>query len=107
MALPLPGEATRVYTDGVAGERVVGGSFVPYCSMTQAQLSFHGHRDAVKFFVSVPGEEFKGGLTERSGSCVFFLSFPLSLFPFYIVLEAACHWVDKPGAQSKENRGEG
>ena len=22
----------------------------------QAQLSFHGHRDAVKFFVSVPGK---------------------------------------------------
>ena len=31
------------------------GSFIPYCSMAQAQLSFHGHRDAVKFFVSVPG----------------------------------------------------
>ena len=24
--------------------------------MAQAQLSFHGHRDAVKFFVAVPGE---------------------------------------------------
>ncbi|KAK6481869.1 C-Jun-amino-terminal kinase-interacting protein 3 isoform X12 [Huso huso] len=31
------------------------GSFIPYCSMAQAQLCFHGHRDAVKFFVSVPG----------------------------------------------------
>ncbi|XP_065501328.1 C-Jun-amino-terminal kinase-interacting protein 3 isoform X18 [Caloenas nicobarica] len=30
-------------------------SFIPYCSMAQAQLCFHGHRDAVKFFVSVPG----------------------------------------------------
>ncbi|OXA53198.1 JNK-interacting protein 3 [Folsomia candida] len=28
---------------------------IPYCSMPQAQLSFHGHRDAVKFFVAVPG----------------------------------------------------
>uniref|UniRef100_A0A8D8Y727 JNK-interacting protein 3 n=1 Tax=Cacopsylla melanoneura TaxID=428564 RepID=A0A8D8Y727_9HEMI len=36
------------------------GSFIPYCSMAQAQLSFHGHRDAVKFFVSVPGS---GGLS--------------------------------------------
>lgn len=35
-------------------------TFIPYCSMAQAQLSFHGHRDAVKFFVSVPGN---GGLT--------------------------------------------
>jgi hypothetical protein len=24
--------------------------------MAQAQLSFHGHRDAVKFFVAVPGQ---------------------------------------------------
>lgn len=32
------------------------GSFIPYCSMAQAQLCFHGHRDAVKFFVSVPGK---------------------------------------------------
>lgn len=32
-------------------------SFIPYCSMAQAQLCFHGHRDAVKFFVSVPGTQ--------------------------------------------------
>ena len=31
------------------------GKDVPFCSMSQAQLSFHGHRDAVKFFVAVPG----------------------------------------------------
>jgi mitogen-activated protein kinase 8 interacting protein 3 len=30
-------------------------TFVPFCNMAQAQLSFHGHRDAVKFFVAVPG----------------------------------------------------
>jgi len=29
--------------------------FMPYCSMVHAQLSFHGHRDSVKFFVSVNG----------------------------------------------------
>jgi len=34
----------------------VAGSFIPYCSMAQAQLSFHGHKDAVKFFVAVPGQ---------------------------------------------------
>ncbi|XP_055914746.1 JNK-interacting protein 3 isoform X4 [Eupeodes corollae] len=27
---------------------------IPRCGMANAQLSFHGHRDAVKFFVSVP-----------------------------------------------------
>ena len=44
----------RVYSD--KKERVTPGSFIPYCGMAQAQLSFHGHRDAVKFFVSVPGD---------------------------------------------------
>ncbi|UYV60506.1 hypothetical protein LAZ67_1001352 [Cordylochernes scorpioides] len=29
---------------------------IPYCSMASAQLSFHGHKDAVTFFVAVPGE---------------------------------------------------
>ena len=43
----------RVYAD--KKDRVIPGTFTPYCSMSQAQLSFHGHRDAVKFFVSVPG----------------------------------------------------
>ena len=45
----------EVYQDS-ATQRVTPESFVPYCNMSQAQLSFHGHRDAVKFFVSVPGE---------------------------------------------------
>ncbi|XP_061445620.1 C-Jun-amino-terminal kinase-interacting protein 3-like isoform X2 [Rhineura floridana] len=27
----------------------------PYCAMEQAQISYHGHRDAVRFFISVPG----------------------------------------------------
>ncbi|XP_028311433.1 LOW QUALITY PROTEIN: sperm associated antigen 9a [Gouania willdenowi] len=31
-------------------------SVVPYWSMAHAQLCFHGHRDAVKFFVTVPGQ---------------------------------------------------
>ena len=44
----------RVYAD--KKDRVIPGTFTPYCSMSQAQLSFHGHRDAVKFFVSVPGQ---------------------------------------------------
>ena len=38
---------------------MVAGSFIPYCSMAQAQLSFHGHKDAVKFFVAVPGKKTK------------------------------------------------
>ncbi|XP_040212575.1 C-Jun-amino-terminal kinase-interacting protein 3 isoform X4 [Rana temporaria] len=43
----------HVYSDDNSDK--TAGSFIPYCSMAQAQLCFHGHRDAVKFFVSVPG----------------------------------------------------
>ena len=50
-----PGGIVRVYADNKT-ESVTPGSFIPYCTMAQAQLSFHGHRDAVKFFVAVPGK---------------------------------------------------
>ncbi|ESP04396.1 hypothetical protein LOTGIDRAFT_170787, partial [Lottia gigantea] len=48
-----PGGIVRVYNDSKT-DSVTPGSFTPYCSMAQAQLSFHGHKDAVKFFVAVP-----------------------------------------------------
>ena len=51
-----PGGVIRVYSDHKT-DSVTPGSFIPYCSMAQAQLSFHGHKDAVKFFVAVPGKE--------------------------------------------------
>lgn len=35
-------------------DSVATNNFIPRCCMANAQLSFHGHRDAVKFFVSVP-----------------------------------------------------
>ncbi|KAM4634303.1 C-Jun-amino-terminal kinase-interacting protein 3 [Polymixia lowei] len=47
------GGVIHVYGDDSSEKS--SGSFIPYCSMAQAQLCFHGHRDAVKFFVSVPG----------------------------------------------------
>ncbi|XP_076287883.1 C-Jun-amino-terminal kinase-interacting protein 4-like isoform X2 [Lasioglossum baleicum] len=51
-----PGVGVRVF----ASDRgVTPGSFIPYCSMAHAQLSFHGHRDSVKMFVAVPGTSFK------------------------------------------------
>uniref|UniRef100_A0A671QDX8 C-Jun-amino-terminal kinase-interacting protein 4 n=1 Tax=Sinocyclocheilus anshuiensis TaxID=1608454 RepID=A0A671QDX8_9TELE len=49
-----PGGAIRVYGDE-SGDKVTTGTFVPFCSMAHAQLCFHGHRDAVKFFTAVPG----------------------------------------------------
>ncbi|XP_053399026.1 C-Jun-amino-terminal kinase-interacting protein 4-like isoform X6 [Mercenaria mercenaria] len=48
-----PGGLVRVYSDTKTDD-VMPASFIPYCTMAQAQLSFHGHRDAVKFFVAVP-----------------------------------------------------
>ncbi|XP_034414322.1 C-Jun-amino-terminal kinase-interacting protein 4 isoform X4 [Cyclopterus lumpus] len=50
----LPGSVVRVYGDD-SSDKVTAGTFVPYCSMAHAQLCFHGHRDAVKFFTAVPG----------------------------------------------------
>ncbi|XP_060885036.1 C-Jun-amino-terminal kinase-interacting protein 4 isoform X4 [Labrus mixtus] len=49
-----PGSVVRVYGDDMT-DKVTAGTFVPYCSMAHAQLCFHGHRDAVKFFTAVPG----------------------------------------------------
>uniref|UniRef100_A0A8C7QLJ4 C-Jun-amino-terminal kinase-interacting protein 4 n=1 Tax=Oncorhynchus mykiss TaxID=8022 RepID=A0A8C7QLJ4_ONCMY len=40
-----PGGAVRVFSEE-GTESTLPGSFVPYCSMAQAQLCFHGHRDA-------------------------------------------------------------
>uniref|UniRef100_A0A8C0YAU1 C-Jun-amino-terminal kinase-interacting protein 4 n=1 Tax=Cyprinus carpio carpio TaxID=630221 RepID=A0A8C0YAU1_CYPCA len=51
-----PGGAVRVYGDE-SGDKVTAGTSVPFCSMAHAQLCFHGHRDAVKFFTAVPGVE--------------------------------------------------
>ncbi|XP_046721816.1 sperm associated antigen 9a isoform X9 [Silurus meridionalis] len=50
-----PGGAVRVFGDESADGGTVG-SYVPYCSMAHAQLCFHGHKDAVKFFAAVPGQ---------------------------------------------------
>ncbi|ELU13632.1 hypothetical protein CAPTEDRAFT_158214, partial [Capitella teleta] len=61
----MPGGVIRVYSDNKT-ESVTPGSFVPYCSMAQAQLSFHGHRDAVKFFVAVPGSPTKNLSSSKS-----------------------------------------
>ncbi|XP_042886607.1 C-Jun-amino-terminal kinase-interacting protein 4-like isoform X21 [Penaeus japonicus] len=57
----MPGAVIRVYSD--VKDQLTPGSFIPYCSMAQAQLSFHGHRDAVKFFVAVPGSGGYNALT--------------------------------------------
>ncbi|XP_026855439.2 C-Jun-amino-terminal kinase-interacting protein 4 isoform X5 [Electrophorus electricus] len=50
-----PGSIIRIYGDENS-DKVTAGTFVPFCSMAHAQLCFHGHRDAVKFFTAVPGQ---------------------------------------------------
>ncbi|CAF1106478.1 unnamed protein product [Adineta ricciae] len=49
-AATKPGSVVRI-TDQTSSS-----NYIPYCSMNNAQLSFHGYRDAVKFFVAVPGQ---------------------------------------------------
>lgn len=70
-----PGGLVRVYSDNKT-DSVTPASFIPYCTMAQAQLSFHGHRDAVKFFVAVPGELF---FKMQIQNCNFFQLFAISL----------------------------
>ncbi|XP_078793302.1 C-Jun-amino-terminal kinase-interacting protein 4 isoform X4 [Oryzias latipes] len=65
----LPGAVVRLYGDD-SGDRVTAGTVIPYCSMAQAQLCFHGHRDAVKFFAAVPGEPSAGTFPRRRTSAV-------------------------------------
>lgn len=59
-----PGGAVRVYGDE-SSDKVTAGTFVPFCSMAHAQLCFHGHRDAVKFFTAVPGTIIKCSFTQK------------------------------------------
>lgn len=44
----IPGSLVRARSASPSGS-------IPWCSMAHAQLSFHGHRGAVTFFVAVPG----------------------------------------------------
>ncbi|CAL1683998.1 unnamed protein product [Lasius platythorax] len=66
-----PGVGVRIF----ASERgVTPGSFIPYCSMAHAQLSFHGHRDAVKMFVAVPGHGGQSAVTDGTQPAMLVLS---------------------------------
>ncbi len=37
-------------------QKLSSSNYIPYCNMNNAQLSFHGYQDAVKFFIAVPGQ---------------------------------------------------
>lgn len=74
--ISLPGVGMRISP--------VPGSYVPYCTMAHAQLSFHGHRDAVKFFVSVPGAGGKFFVVIIFSSSYSFLTPPCRLLKNFI-----------------------
>jgi hypothetical protein len=57
----LPGSIVRVGAalsspTSKATENDLLDANVPYCNLSDAQFSFHGHRDAIKFFLNVPSE---------------------------------------------------
>ncbi|XP_043671717.1 JNK-interacting protein 3 isoform X3 [Vespula pensylvanica] len=80
-----PGIGVRVF----ASERGVSiGSFIPYCSMAHAQLSFHGHRDAVKMFVAVPGHGGQSAATDGSQPAMLVLSGGEGYIDFRVAEEA-------------------
>ncbi|XP_046819429.1 JNK-interacting protein 3 isoform X4 [Vespa crabro] len=80
-----PGIGVRVF----ASERGVAvGSFIPYCSMAHAQLSFHGHRDAVKMFVAVPGHGGQSAATDGSQPAMLVLSGGEGYIDFRVAEEA-------------------
>ncbi|KAF6035312.1 SPAG9 [Bugula neritina] len=61
-----PGGAVRVYSD-VQGDQVTPASYVPYCDISQAQLSYHGHRDCVRFFSTIAGNSKETSLVMSGG----------------------------------------
>ncbi|CAB0034512.1 unnamed protein product [Trichogramma brassicae] len=80
-----PGVGVRVFA---SDHSVSPGSFVPYCSMAHAQLSFHGHRDAVKMFVAVPGHGGQSAASDNSQPAMLVLSGGEGYIDFRVADEA-------------------
>ncbi|EGT33514.1 CBN-UNC-16 protein [Caenorhabditis brenneri] len=55
-----PGGLVRVYGSSSETDEKSNDDFIPYCNLSHAQLSFHGHKDSVKFFLGVPGASKNG-----------------------------------------------
>lgn len=56
-AAALPGTSVRVVGDSKETHHFSDlDCMMPYCNLADAQFSFHGHRDAIKFFLNVPSE---------------------------------------------------
>jgi hypothetical protein len=48
-----PGQVIRVLNTTENDGRGEKSSIIPFCELSQAQLSFHGHKDPVRFLVPV------------------------------------------------------
>lgn len=57
-----PGGLVRVFGPGSdkSNDDMPSDTLIPYCNLSHAQLSFHGHKDSVKFFLGVPGASKNG-----------------------------------------------
>lgn len=53
-----PGSLIRVYNNNQSDKASSGAdkTFIPYCNISLAHFSFHGHKDSVRFFVCVPSD---------------------------------------------------
>ncbi|KAI6177091.1 JNK-interacting protein 3 [Aphelenchoides bicaudatus] len=51
-----PGSLIRVYNKSTDSDSSSSDKFIPYCNISMAQFSFHGHKDSVRFFVCVPSD---------------------------------------------------
>ena len=51
-SLNIPGSVVRVNNE-------TSETKIPYCNLAESQFSFHDHRNAIKFFLSVPSEAFQ------------------------------------------------
>jgi len=56
-----PSQSTTTIVSSTASGRLSMSTFVPICNLTATQLSFHGHKDAVKFFVCTKNLILSGG----------------------------------------------
>ncbi|CAK9304739.1 unnamed protein product [Gordionus sp. m RMFG-2023] len=50
----IPNSAHSVTVDSMTSSIFPENNFVPYCKLADAQFSFHGHKEAVKFLITVP-----------------------------------------------------
>ena len=113
-----PGSIQRVFSDSStdAGSATslasAAGStraaFVPYCDLQMAHLSYHGHRDSVRFFLAVPGLDASASrpLTTRLSSDITPTSPPRAHSPepkYLLVISGGQGYIDFRSCMPSQN----